>query len=169
MIFILVGYMGAGKTSYAKQLSEILNMKYLDTDRLVEKMEGMTIPEIFKAKGEKYFRDAETKIIENLRDEDNAIVATGGGLPCFNDNMKLLNEIGLTIYLQVNVESVVSRLEKSHQKRPLVEGKSHDELIDFVRKNLGEREKYYKLAKITYDANERQASGLLAAINLLKK
>ncbi len=160
--------MGSGKSSYSKQISYALGMKCIDTDRLIEQMECMTIPEIFSAKGESYFREAERRVIEKLKEEDNIIVATGGGLPCFGDNMERLKEIGLTVYLRASVEELVMRLEKSHQKRPLIEGKSHDELTSFVSENLGRREKYYNLADIKYDANGRRADGLLAIVNFLK-
>lgn len=161
MRIILVGYMGSGKTRFSKAIASKFNMEAVDTDRLVEKREGMTIPEIFARKGENYFRDAESRMIDSLEEMDNVIIATGGGLPCFGDNMERLRRLGTTIYLKAGVDELVLRLEMSQQKRPLIQGMDHDTLTAFVTENLQAREKFYNLADIKFNADSRDPSGLV--------
>jgi len=167
MRIVLLGYMGSGKTLFSKAIATRFHMEAVDTDRLVESREGMTIPQIFAEKGEAYFREAESRMIDSLFEMDNVIIATGGGLPCFGDNMERLRTLGITIYLKASVEELVFRLEKSHQKRPLIEGMDHDHLTAFVTENLQAREKFYNLADIKYDANGRDAGGLVTFIEYL--
>ena len=140
---ILIGFMGVGKTSIGKKLAKKLSLNFLDTDKWIEKQAGKTISEIFKENGETIFREWERKSIEQFRNEEKIVISTGGGLPCFHDNMQVLNSIGTTIYLKSSTERITEQLKQSKIKRPLIEGKSDHELETYIKNTVEEREKYY--------------------------
>ena len=154
-MLILVGYAGSGKSSLAKRLSKALGVGYVDTDTLVEQSVGATIADIFHYEGEEYFRRAEREVLERLTSESyRGIVATGGGLPAWRDNMECLNSIGTTIYLQRSPEQIISRLSAyGREKRPMFRGKSDEELLSFMREHIAQREPYYLKARIVVDCN----------------
>ncbi len=119
MNIILVGFMGSGKTTVARILSQRHNMRFLDTDKLIEKKERLTVKEIFDKKGEKYFRELERKVIDNeILFCENCVIATGGGMPCFFDNMEKLKEKGWVVFLNLPFEDILKRV-KGNDKRPL--------------------------------------------------
>ena len=154
-MLVLVGYAGSGKSSLAKRLAKALGVGYVDTDTLVEQSVGATIADIFHYEGEEYFRRAEREVLDRLVAEGyDGIVATGGGLPAWEDNMERLNNIGTTIYLQRSPEQILSRLSAyGREKRPMFRGKSDEELLQFMYDHLAEREPYYAKAKIVVDCN----------------
>ena len=139
----------------AKRLAKALRVSYVDTDTLVEQSEGATIADIFYYQGEEYFRRSEREVLERLAQERyEGIVATGGGLPAWEDNMELLNSIGTTIYLQRSPEQIMSRLSAyGREKRPMFRGKSDEELLRFMREHIAQREPYYSRANIVVDCN----------------
>ena len=155
MMLVLVGYAGSGKSSLAKRLAKALGVGYIDTDTLVEQSVGATIADIFHYEGEEYFRRAEREVVDRLMAEGyNGIVATGGGLPAWEDNMERLNDIGTTIYLKRSPEQILSRLSAyGRQKRPMFRGKSDEELLVFMHEHLAVREPYYAKANIVVDCN----------------
>ena len=155
MILFLVGYAGSGKTTMAKRLGRRLGCAVIDTDKRVERQEGASIADIFYYQGEEYFRCAERRALESIEhDGVNAIVATGGGLPTWGDNMAWMREHGVSIYLRRSAEQILSRLsDYGREKRPLFRGKSDKELLEFMRKQMCEREKYYALSDIVVDCN----------------
>ena len=154
-MLILVGYAGSGKSSLAKRLSKALGVGYVETDTLVEQSVGATVADIFHYEGEEYFRRAERGVLESLVAEGyNGIVATGGGLPTWRDNMERLNGMGTTIYLQRSPEQILSRLSAyGREKRPMFRGKSDEELLQFMREHIAEREPYYAKANVVVDCN----------------
>lgn len=154
-MLILVGYAGSGKSSLAKRLSKALGVGYVDTDTLVEQSVGATVADIFHYEGEEYFRRAERGVLESLVAEGyNGIVATGGGLPTWRDNMERLNGMGTTLYLQRSPEQILSRLSAyGREKRPMFRGKSDEELLQFMREHIAEREPYYAKANVVVDCN----------------
>ena len=137
----------------AKRLSKALRVGYVDTDTLVEQSEGATIADIFHYEGEEYFRIAERRAVETLANEAvDMVVATGGGLPTWRDNMEWLVRSGITIYLRRSPEQILSRLsDYGRMKRPMFRGKSDEELLEFMREQMAEREKYYSEADITIE------------------
>ena len=152
MILFLVGYAGSGKSTMAKRLSRRLQLKMIDTDKRVEKLEGATIADIFYYQGEEYFREAERRAFESIESEGDVIVATGGGLPTWGDNMAWMREHGVVVYLRRSAEQILSRLsDYGREKRPMFRGKSDEELIEFMREQMAERERYYSEADITIE------------------
>lgn len=134
----------------AKRLSRRLQMPAVDTDKLVEKMEGATIADIFYYQGEEYFREAERRALESvdLRGGD-VIVATGGGLPTWSDNMAWMREHGVVVYLRRSAEQILSRLSAyGREKRPMFRGKSDKELLEFMREQMLQRDTFYSQADI---------------------
>ncbi len=147
MIIFLIGYMGSGKSTIGKELATLLSFPFVDMDDEIEKKEGISISEIFTHKGEQYFRDLEHDFINNLNPESNLIVATGGGAPCFNDNLELMLEKGKVIWIMVSVKNIVGRV-KNDDERPLLKEKSEIELIQYINSHLRDRLPYYQKANI---------------------
>ena len=149
----LVGFMGCGKSTFGRKLSKALGYAFIDMDTYIEEREGIAIPNIFAEKGEMYFRQLETQAIRDLSDQIHCVIATGGGAPCYNDNMALMNEIGCTIYLELSPEKLSERLLLDPTERPVLEGRRGEELVDFIASKLHEREVYYLQATYKADAD----------------
>ena len=153
MILFLVGYAGSGKSSLGKRLARRLGVRFVDTDREVEMQVGATIADIFHYEGEEYFRMAERKAVETLANEAvDMVIATGGGLPTWRDNMEWLVRSGMTVYLRRSPEQILSRLTgHGREKRPMFRGKSDEELLMFMHEQMAVREKFYAKAHITVE------------------
>lgn len=144
----LIGYMGSGKSTMGRWIAEAMDWNFIDLDHYIENKYHKTIPQIFEEEGETYFRKLEAICLKEVSDIENIIIGAGGGTPCFFDNMKLINKTGLSIYLRLTPQVVFDRLMSSKNKRPLIEGKSGDELLQFITEKLEEREVYYKKAQV---------------------
>lgn len=116
---ILIGMPGCGKSTIGKRLAEFTGYEFIDTDKIIESKEGKSIKSIFKDKGESYFRQLERELISDFKLINNKIIATGGGMPIFFDNMEQLNKIGLTIFIDIPLKYIVER-NKRNNKRPLL-------------------------------------------------
>ena len=153
MVIFLVGFMGSGKNWWGSTLAEKLDIPFFDLDEEVEKSTGKDIVSIFRDKGEAFFREKEMQVLFQLFDNltgssVNAIIATGGGTPCFGENMQWMNNHGLTVWLNPTIAELVGRLEKETEKRPLLQGKTGLTLADFIEGKLVERKPFYNLARI---------------------
>lgn len=137
----LTGFMACGKTTIAKILSEKLNFKFVDTDKEIEKLTQLKIPEIFSKKGEHFFREQETKILKKLKKEKNLVIATGGGFFLRNKNIKIAKKMGKIVFLKTNLKTCLKR--SVNKKRPLLENKSQKELNFLFKQRLG---RYFKTA-----------------------
>ncbi|MBB2952662.1 MULTISPECIES: shikimate kinase [Sphingobacterium] len=147
----LIGYMGSGKTTLAKKLASKLELPFIDTDDEIVKEIGMSITEYFQLHGEEKFRELERKQLLKTA-QQNAIVSTGGGSPCFFDNMQWMNENGISVYLQMSPKSLFDRLSQSKpNKRPILIGKTEEELFNFITEKLTEREPFYQQAHLIID------------------
>lgn len=146
MLIFLVGMMGSGKTTIGQLLSEELSLPFFDTDEIITSIEGESISEIFSYKGEEYFRCLENELIENWKISDG-IVATGGGLPCFNYMMEKLNEKGKTIFLITSTTQIINRISHDNS-RPLVVGKSPSQIKKAINDLLKLRRVFYSKARI---------------------
>lgn len=162
-VVILIGFMGCGKTTLGRKLARALDYGFLDADDAIETAEGMTIPEIFSQKGESHFRKLEHAFIAGLRDQQNIVVSTGGGMPCFGNNIDLLNAAGTTIYLRRSVPELVHRLINARKQRPLIAGKNREELVTFIGELLPAREQFYLQAAIILE-REAQTPEVIRAL-----
>ena len=146
---VLVGYMGSGKSLVAKQLEEILGWERFELDDLIEKSENNSISEIFKSKGELYFRKLEKKLFDELLlINRNIIISTGGGTPCYFDNFKSLqHKNSVSIYLNASIKTIIDRIENEVEKRPMLHNLNKSELEEFIAKHLFERSYYYLKCK----------------------
>jgi shikimate kinase len=142
----LIGMMGVGKSTQGKQLAKQLHYSFLDLDKAIEQAEGKSVASIFEQNGETYFREAEQKVLHTTASRDHIVIATGGGTPCFYDNMAWMNNAGLTIYLKANAAFVMSRVGRFPDKRPLLAGKSQEELEIFISTLIETRTPYYSVA-----------------------
>lgn len=147
MRIYLIGYMGCGKSTLGRRLSKYLDLQFVDMDHYIEMRNLKTIPQIFAEEGESEFRNKERKALEELSEFTDTIIATGGGAPCFFDNINLMNDTGKTIYININPSILADRLLKSKTERPLIKGKSKDELVAFIDETLKKRNQFYKQAK----------------------
>lgn len=147
MRIYLIGYMGCGKSTLGKRLSKHMGLQFTDMDYYIEKRNCKTVPQLFEEFGEDGFRQRERKALEELSEFTDVVIATGGGAPCFFDNIELMNKTGKTIYLNINPKILANRLLKSKTERPLIKGKSRDELIEFIDETLRKRNQFYKKAK----------------------
>lgn len=144
----LLGFMGSGKSYLGERLAVRLGCPFVDLDRLIEAGEGKIIAEIFAELGEAAFRDLERHYLHTLENQAPAVVATGGGTPCFFDNMDWMNAHGTTVFLETPVETLFERLRHERAARPLLAGLSEAELCLFIEKKLGEREVWYRRARV---------------------
>jgi shikimate kinase len=144
----LIGFMGSGKTKNGKKIARRLDYSFVDMDEYIEQKAGMTVKDIFREKGEAWFRRAETDAIKELASKENIVISTGGGVPCHGDNMDLLNENGLTVYLKLSPSSLFKKLKKSKKERPLLDGKSDKKMLRTIKELLREREQYYNRADL---------------------
>jgi shikimate kinase len=148
MRIFLIGFMTAGKTTLGRQVAALLDWPFVDLDQRLEEREGRTIAEIFTADGEEAFRLIERQTLESLTESAaDMVVACGGGLPCFFDNMDRLNQLGQTVYLRLEVEDLLQRIRHERTDRPLVRDLTTVELETFVRDLLQQREPYYLKAQ----------------------
>ncbi len=143
--------MGSGKSTVGKELATSLKMQFLDLDNYIEKRNFKTIPEIFASEGESSFRKIEQKALHEVSEFDNVIIATGGGAPCFFDNMDLIKKTGVSIYLNGSSRILAERLLNSKIDRPLIKGKSKEELISFLAETLSKRNEWYRQADVILD------------------
>ncbi|MBA3900438.1 MAG: shikimate kinase [Bacteroidetes bacterium] len=146
MKIYFIGFMGCGKSSVGKKIANKLGYTFIDLDDFIEKKAGLTIPDIFSREGEDYFRKLETYSLKEIASLDKVVVSTGGGTPCFNSNMDLINSSGMSIYLKMSAETLYSRLRESKTERPLLSAFTEFELKQYVVDKLLEREFYYSQA-----------------------
>ena len=152
MIIVLIGYMASGKTSIGKKLAGKLNYSFLDLDDFIEEKENLTVSEVFKTKGEIYFRKQEALYLNELiNSENNTILSVGGGTPCYSGNMDVIMAAKNVkcIYLKAALPTLANKLLRKKAKRPLI---SHietiEEMTEFIGKHLFERSQYYSQAEI---------------------
>ena len=147
----LIGFMGSGKSAYAERLAKQLKWHLMDLDKVVEEKAELSIPEIFNAHGEAYFRRLETEALKSTESISNTVIATGGGAPCSDQNIDWMNQNGITVYLKLLEDKLLKRLKKGQEKRPLITGMNADQLQKFVSENLKARSYYYLQAQIVID------------------
>ena len=150
----LMGYMGAGKTTVGKKLSKQLNLSFIDLDYYIEGRYHKEIRQLFAERGEEAFRDIERRMLHEVASFEDVLVSTGGGTPCFFDNMEFMNDTGTTVYLKVSVDELANRLEVCKQTRPVLQNRSGEELKQFIADSLENRRPFYEQAQIVFDAEQ---------------
>ncbi len=156
--------MGAGKTTLAKKLASKLGYQWIDTDQEIEKKEGVKVSEIFEVRGEAYFRALEKQLIDGLIHSEKMIVATGGGLPCFNNLMENLNHLGTTIYLERTPKELFQRVKQATNSRPLIAHKTDDELLEYIESTMEKRREIYLQSNIIADRFSQTPEKIIALI-----
>jgi shikimate kinase len=151
----LIGYMGSGKTTIGKLLAKKMNLQFVDIDLFIENRYRKSITAIFAEKGEAGFREIERRTLQEIAGFEDIVISTGGGLPCFFDNMDVMNDSGTTIYLKTSMKELVKRLNTGKQNRPLIKDKTTAELYEFVDQNLQKREPFYNKAAIIFEMDDR--------------
>ncbi|SFW11937.1 shikimate kinase [Prevotellaceae bacterium HUN156] len=148
---ILVGYMGSGKTTVGKALSKEMGIMFYDLDWYIESRMRKTVSELFAERGEEAFRKIEYNMLHEVAEFEDVIISCGGGTPCFFDNMDYLNQQGDVVYLKATPETLYKHLLMAKVERPLLKGKSPEELIAYITEHLKEREPFYQKARHTVD------------------
>ena len=170
MKIVLFGYMGSGKTSVGKALADTLEFSYSDLDELIEKSEGHTIPDVFETRGEIYFRRVENKELHKvLNQSQNIVLSTGGGTPCYGDNLPFMTSRSdvVTVFLRTSIVELTKRLSSEKATRPLIAHlDSEEELSEFIGKHLFERNKFYNQADIILDTDQKPVKEIVKEIVL---
>ena len=148
---ILIGYMGAGKTTVGKALSKELGVSFYDLDWYIESRRRKTVPQIFAEVGEEGFRQIEHNMLHEVAEFEDVIISCGGGTPCFFDNIDYMNQQGQVVYLRCEPEVLRGHLLMGKTERPLLKGKTPEELLGFIQQQLQQREPYYTKAAYTLD------------------
>lgn len=165
MRIFLIGFMGSGKTHVGRGLAALLNTPFIDLDDYLEEKEERSISDIFRTDGADHFRKLEKKYLYDMEQYPHAVIATGGGAPCFFDNIAWMKSKGLTIYLDTPLSILVERLKNETTHRPLLKNKTIAELNDFIEKKLLERHPYYRQADAIYQVHTAKQE---VAIDLFK-
>ncbi len=147
----LIGFMGSGKTTLGKALARKLGVDFIDLDLYIEARYHKTVREIFSESGEEKFRQIEKTLLYEVADFENVVIAAGGGTPCFFDNIDYMNAHGICVYLKASTEELCKRLICGRESRPLLRGKSDEELRLFIDQTVARRETYYTRATLHFD------------------
>lgn len=146
--------MGSGKSTTGRKIAASLHWSFIDTDRLVEEQNGLSVAELFDLHGEQYFREAEKKALMTASARSRTVVACGGGTPCTEENLGLMKQTGVILYLKLPVDKLVSRLEKSKTRRPLLMNNGPNDLKMKVQELLAGRSVWYEQADIITDGQD---------------
>ena len=149
----LTGYMGSGKTTLGRALAADLNVQFIDLDHYIEQRYRKTIAQLFAENGEDGFREIERRMLHEVGEFEDVIISTGGGTPCFFDNIEFMNAQGTTVYLDVPVERLFIRLCIARSKRPLIKDKDDEELRAFIIEQLEKRAPHYSKAQYSFRAD----------------
>ncbi|MEI6694644.1 MAG: shikimate kinase [Bacteroidota bacterium] len=160
MRIFLIGFMSSGKSTIGKQLSRKMNLDFIDIDEAFESRYKMTITNFFELFGEAKFRELEQKILIESCLRDDVVISTGGGTPCFYNNMQFINSQGISVYLKLHPNSIIDRLLHTKKQRPLLKNLSPDELNIYVTSQLNKREYFYQQAKFTYAIENKKPNEL---------
>jgi shikimate kinase len=169
MRIFLIGFMGSGKSTMGRALAASLNLTFIDLDTYLEERYFRTIPQIFAEEGEENFRKKERKVLEEVSLFDQVIVATGGGAPCFFDNMELMNNSGFCIFLDVDTDSLIYRLTHARVERPLIKGKTTEELRQFIGELMQKRRPFYEKARYILKGKEILPAQITEIVNQEKQ
>ena len=160
----LIGFMGSGKSTIGKLLADSLRWNVVDMDTFIEEKHFKTVGQLFEGHGEAKFREIERMALKEISQFENTVISTGGGCPCFFDNMQTMLLQGTCIYLKLSAEELTARLLKSQIDRPLIRGKNEEELLQFIRRKLDERESFYSQSQIIIDCSDKREMTIVQEI-----
>jgi shikimate kinase len=153
----LLGFMGSGKSYTGRKLAARLGLPYIDLDQMIEKRAGKTITALFEEHGETGFRQFERETLLETGKHLSAVISCGGGVPCFLENIDWINQHGTSVYLKTSPEILFQRLKNGRQQRPLLRGKTDEELKSYIVEKLKERETFYNQAQLILEQNSNEA------------
>jgi len=164
MRIVLVGYMGSGKSTLGKKLASKLGFSFYDTDQIIEEQYKISIYNFFEKYEEDVFRKIEYDVLKNTLIHNNAVISTGGGTPCFRNNMDIINKNSYSVYIKMHIDSIETRLINSKKSRPLLKDISQTNLKAFIEKQLLEREKYYNQANLIIKGEKLDINYLIESL-----
>ncbi len=142
----LIGFMGSGKSTFGKKLAKELNLPFIDLDKVIEEKAKCSVTEIFKYLGEDTFRTMESEALKSFEHLDGFVMATGGGTPCYFNNIDYINKTGISIYIELDTKSIYNRLANAKNIRPTIKGKKENELMSFIEDTFNKRRDIYEQA-----------------------
>lgn len=164
MKIYLIGYMYSGKTTFGRKLANRLGYTFHDLDVAFEQRFHTTLPIFFARYGESAFRQLERQMLHATADMDDVVVSTGGGTPCHFDNMTWINAHGTSLYLETNPELIFARMETSRKQRPTLSHMTPEERIDFIVRQLADRQEYYRQANLCVPADNPDADKIISLL-----
>jgi shikimate kinase len=164
MKIFLIGFMGCGKSTLGRKLAARLGYTFIDLDHQLEELAGTTVASYFSVHGEEAFRKLESNTLKAFDYPKNSVIATGGGTPCYFDNIDWMNTNGLTVYIELSATALAKRLENGIEKRPLLKGLTEEALIAFITGKLAERDGFYRRARLIMNGINLTPDALQAAI-----
>ena len=144
----LIGFMGSGKSTFGKKLAKELALPFIDLDKEIEVKANCSITDIFKYLGEDTFRKMESDTLHELSDREEFVMATGGGTPCYFNNIEHINNNGTSIYIELDIQSIYNRLSQAKNIRPTIKDKKEEELLQFIKEKIEERKPIYEKADL---------------------
>lgn len=164
MLIFLIGYMGSGKSTLASLMADRICHRFMDMDSLFESQSGYSVDEFFDLFGEEAFREKERDLLHILMAGKEAVISTGGGTPCFYDNMDRMNDAGITVYLRLSPSLLWRRLLGNAHQRPLLKNVDAAGLMQYITRHLLEREEFYLKSRIIMDAGDLKAESIVEKI-----
>ncbi len=146
MKIFLIGFMGSGKSTFGKKLAKAVQLPFIDLDKEIEKKAKCSVSDIFKYLGEDTFREMESQTLKSFEHEQNFVMATGGGTPCYFDNLQYIHSQGISIYIELDTKSIYNRLSNAKNIRPTIKGKKEEELLAFIEQTFEKRKHIYEQA-----------------------
>lgn len=162
MTIFIIGYMASGKTTFGNALAKRTGMQHIDLDFYIEQRFHTTIRDIFAKKGESEFRRIEGAMLREVGEMSDIIISCGGGTPCFGDNMDYMNSKGLTVCLNASEDVIANRIINAGNKRPLMAGKSRQEIITTLREHMAVRAPFYNKAQISISSEHLENKAQIA-------
>lgn len=167
MRIFLIGFMASGKSFLGRLWADDNNMPFYDLDLLIEEEERMSVEKIFSTYGEDYFREKEAAVLRNTDRFENAIIACGGGTPCFFDNMQWMNKNGLTVFLNESIEQIYHHIKNDKKIRPLITAQDGTDLQEFIKNKLSERTPVYNECKLILNPHQLNRNGFTGIANFI--
>jgi shikimate kinase len=164
MFIVLLGYMGAGKTTVGRLLADHMSIPFIDLDQIIEANDDRSILEIFQMKGEAYFRRLEALYLESILQLPKGVLSTGGGTPIFGDNMELIKSQSTSVYLKWSEKALAERLINELDHRPILKDLDEYEIEEFIQTHLAKRAEYYEQANFIIDCDNKSVQEITVEI-----